>query len=86
MPPAWPGARRPLQRLEAGETRLPHTPAQGKVWNVPPHGGVQGRTERMSADGLYGVGMRCLVLTPSPSPAKLERGDQSHARGRSNAV
>ncbi len=40
----------------------------------------------MSADGRYGIGMRCLVLTPSPSPASLERGDQSHARGRSNAV
>ncbi len=33
---------------------------------------VQGRTERMSADGRDGVGMRCSVLTPSPSPAKLE--------------
>jgi len=26
----------------------------------------------MSADGRYGIGMRWLVLTPSPSPAKLE--------------
>ncbi len=52
----------------------------------PSPAGVQGRTERMSADGRYGVGMRCLVLTPSPSPASLERGDQSYARGRSNAV
>jgi len=52
----------------------------------PSPAGVQGRTERMSADGRYGVGMRRLVLTPSPSPASLERGDQSHARGRSNAV
>ncbi len=40
----------------------------------------------MSADGRYGAGMRWLVLTPSPSPAKLERGDQSRARGRSNVV
>ncbi len=48
--------------------------------------GIQGRTERMSADARYGVGMRWLVLTPSPSPAKLERGDQNRARGRSHAV
>ncbi len=40
----------------------------------------------MSADGRYGVGMRWLVLTPSPSPASLERGDQSRAQGRANAV
>ncbi len=43
-----------------GETWFPHPPA------------FQGRTERMSADGRYGVGMRWVVLTPSPSPAKLE--------------
>ncbi len=29
---------------------------------------VQGRTEHMSADGRYGVGMRWLVLTPGLSP------------------
>ncbi len=40
----------------------------------------------MSADGRYGVGMRWLVLTPSPSPASLERGDQSRTPGRSNAI
>gem|GEM_PF-1009323 len=33
---------------------------------------VQGRAERMSADGRDGVGMRWVVLTPSPSPASLE--------------
>jgi len=49
------------RRLERGETGFPH-----------PLPGVQGRTERMSADARYGVGMRWLVLTPSPSPAKLE--------------
>ncbi|GEM_PF-1221421 len=38
----------------------------------PPAPRREGRTERMGADGRYGVGMRWLVLTPSPSPAKLE--------------
>ncbi len=40
----------------------------------------------MGDDGRSGVGMRWFVLTPCPSPAKLERGDQSRALGRSNAV
>ncbi len=64
----------------------------------------------MSADGRYGIGMRCLVPAPSPfdrlrlrpeaqpegaglssyagEPALSlsKRGDQSHARGRSNDV
>ncbi len=33
---------------------------------------VQGRTERMSADGRYGVGMRWLA--PAPSPLRLRAG------------
>jgi len=37
---------------------------------LPPF--VQGREERMSADGRYGVGMRWLAPAPSPSPASLE--------------
>ena len=30
---------------------------------------LQGRTEHMSVKGLYGIGMRWLARTPSPSPA-----------------
>jgi len=50
----------------------------------------------MSADGRYGIGMRWVVPAPGPwylssfagEPALSlsKRGDQSHARGRSNAV
>ncbi len=36
MPPAWPGARRPLQWLEAGETRLPHAPCLAGRQATPP--------------------------------------------------
>ncbi len=50
--------------------------ARGKPVSPHPSRQVQGRTERMGADGRDGVGRRWLVLTLA----------QRRARGRSNAV
>ena len=47
---------------------------------------VQGRTEHMSVKGPYVIGMRWLALTPCPSPASRERGDQNPAPGRSDTA
>ena len=45
-------------------------PPAGGRRRVPVPSGVQGRTEHMSVEGLYGVEMRWLALTPGPSPAR----------------